>query len=240
VAFPDHFVGRLGATLVAADLIAAHHGRGRAGRMEIIQAEMAVNLLADRYLQESLQPGSVRPLGNRSPLGAPWGVYQCAGNQRWVVITCRTDEQWHSLVSAMGDPDWAAGLDGVSARVAAQDVLDRHISAWTAERDDHEVMARLQTHGVPAGYMMYMSDQPKDPHLRERGYVIEIDQPGLGDVMFEGPAFHATRLPEPITTPAPFLGQHTMDIWTGVLGRSPEEAQPLIDQGVLVCLPSEA
>jgi crotonobetainyl-CoA:carnitine CoA-transferase CaiB-like acyl-CoA transferase len=135
----------------------------------------------------------------------------------------------------MDDPGWAVGLDDVSARVAVQDDIDRHISAWTAERDDRQVMALLQAHGVPAGYMMYMSDQPKDPHFRERGYIIEIHQPGLGDVMFEGPAFHASRLPEPITRPAPFLGEHTMDIWTGVLGRPPEEAQPLIEQEILIC-----
>jgi benzylsuccinate CoA-transferase BbsF subunit len=235
VAFPDHFVGRLGATTVAADLIAQRHGQARAGRVEIIQAEMALNLLADRYLQESLQPGSVRPLGNRSPLGAPWGVYQCAGNQRWVVITCRTPEHWRALVSAMGSPDWASGLEDVSARVAAQDLIDGHISAWAADRDDREAMALLQAHGVPAGYMMYISDQPQDPHFQERGYVLELDQPGLGDILLEGPAFHATRLPAPITTPAPLLGEHTMDIWTGVLGHSPEEAQPLIEQGILIC-----
>lgn len=236
VAFPDHFVGRLGAFVVAAELIARRRGRARGRHVEIVQAEMAVNLLGEIYLQESLDPGSARPRGNRSPLGAPWGVYRCAGEQRWCVITCRTDDQWRGLAAAMGDPEWSEdpALAAAAGRAAAHDLLDERISAWTAERDDKEVMRILQAHGVPAGYMMYMSDQPDDPHLRQRGYVREVDQPPLGPVLFEGPAFHATGLPDPLTGPAPLLGEHTLEVWTGVLGRDPAEAARLIERGILV------
>ncbi len=236
VAFPDHFVGRLGAFTVAAELIARRRGRVQGRDIEIIQAEMAINLLGDVYLQESLDAGSARPRGNRSPLGTPWGVYPCAGEQRWCVITCRTDDHWRGLSAAMGDPDWATdpALADPPGRAADQDLIDGRISAWTAEREDKEVMRVLQAHGVPAGYMMYMSDQPEDPHLQARGYVLEIDQPALGPILFEGPAFHATRLPDPITRPAPLLGEHTLEVWTGVLGRTAEEGADLIDRGILV------
>ena len=236
VAFPDHFVGRLGAVAVAADLIGRRRGDRGARRVEIIQAEMALNLLAEQYVKESLAPGSVQPRGNRSPLGSPWGVYPCAGNQRWCVITCRDDAEWRGLARAMGDPEWTrdARFEHARGRSEAADEVDDHISEWTSEHEDRQVMELLQANGVPAGFMMYMSDQPKDPHLAARGYIVEIDQPGLGDVLFEGPAFHASRLPAPITAPAPLLGEHTMAIWTEVLGRSAEEAITLGDEGVLV------
>jgi crotonobetainyl-CoA:carnitine CoA-transferase CaiB-like acyl-CoA transferase len=236
VAFPDHFVGRLGALVVAADLVARRRGDVEGHHVEIVQAEMAINLLGEVYLQESLDPGSVAPRGNRSPLGAPWGVYQCAGEQRWCVITCRSDGHWRGLVAAMGDPEWAAepALASAAGRAAAHDLIDRHLSAWTAERADKEVMAVLQSHGVPAGYMLYMSDQPADPHLADRGYLLQVDQPLLGDILFEGAAFHASRLPEPITRPAPLLGEHTLDVWTETLGRSPEAAAALLAEEILV------
>jgi crotonobetainyl-CoA:carnitine CoA-transferase CaiB-like acyl-CoA transferase len=236
VAFPDHFVGRLGAMIVAAHLVGLRRGAAGGHHVEIVQAEMAVNLLGEVYLQESLEPGSVRPGGNRSPLGAPWGVYRCAGDQRWCVITVRTDEQWRGLLAAMGDPSWGEdpALATATGRAAAHDDIDRYLSEWTAGRDDKQVMQTLQDHGVPAGYMMYMSDQPVDPHFAARGYVLEMAQPVLGDILVEGPAFHATRLPAPITRPAPLLGEHTLDVWTDVLGRSLADAQPFADRGVLV------
>ncbi|MDZ7678521.1 MAG: CoA transferase [Acidimicrobiales bacterium] len=69
VAFPDHVVGRLGAVAATAYLI----GRERSGRgvhVEIAQAEVCLNILADLFLKESLEPGSVGPRGNRSERGA--------------------------------------------------------------------------------------------------------------------------------------------------------------------------
>ena len=236
VAFPDHFVGRLGALIVAADLIARRRHSDRAGHVEIVQAEMALNLLADLFLKESLEPGSVHPQGNRSTRGAPWGVYPCQGNQRWCVITCRTDSDWQGLVTAMGHPAWAQDPDLATApgRSRHQDMIDARISSWTSQHADRDVMSLVQAQGVPAGMMMYMSDQPQDPHLRYRGYILEIDQPGVGPILLEGPAFHASRLPEPITAPAPFLGQHTREICVSLLGYSERDVDLLIEKGLLI------
>ena len=236
VAFPDHLVGRLGALVVAAQLIGRGHATTPTHHTEIVQAEMALNLLSDLFLKESLDPGSVRPQGNRSLRGAPWGVYPCAGEQRWCVITCRNDAEWRSLLTAVGDPEWARDSRFATAqgRLAAQDELDEYLSRWTAERTDRDVMQLLQAHAVPAGMMMYMSDQPDDPHLQARGYLLEIDQPALGTILLEGPAFHASGLPEPITRPAPLLGQHTREICTSLLGRSDADVDRLIETGLLV------
>jgi crotonobetainyl-CoA:carnitine CoA-transferase CaiB-like acyl-CoA transferase len=236
VAFPDHIVGRLGAVAVAASMIGRRHGTAPLRHVEIAQAEMALNLLADLLLKESLDPGSVRPQGNRSPRGAPWGVYPCAGSQRWCVIACRSDAEWAALVIAMGAPEWsrAATFATTEGRRAAQNVLDEHLGRWTSEHTDRHVMDLLQAHGVPAGMMMYMSDQPDDPHLGARGYIYEIDQPGLGPILLEGPAFHATGLPGPLTWPAPLLGQHTRQICTSLLGYSDAEVDRLIAEGLLV------
>jgi benzylsuccinate CoA-transferase BbsF subunit len=182
-----------------------------------------------------LEPMSVRPQGNRSTRGVPWGVYPCQGDQRWCVITCRTDAEWEGLVAAMGTPGWATepGLATARGRFRLQDMLDERISAWTSERTDRDVMTSLQAHAVPAGMMMYMSDQPSDPHLRDRGYILEMDQPGVGPILLEGPAFHASRLPGPITAPAPLLGEHTRAICLSQLGYSEEQVDRLVESGLL-------
>jgi crotonobetainyl-CoA:carnitine CoA-transferase CaiB-like acyl-CoA transferase len=236
VAFPDHVVGRLGASVVAASMIGCRRGVESARHVEIVQAEMAINLLADIFLQESLDPGTVKPRGNRSDRGVPWGVYPCAGDQRWCVITCRDDADWGRLVAAMGNPVWARGaaLDQVDGRLSVQDEIDEHISDWTGQRSDREVMECLQRHGVPAGMMMYVSDQTTDPHFQSRGYILEIEQPAVGSILLEGPAFHASRLPGPITRPAPLLGQHTRQICTELLGYTDVEVDAFVAKGLLV------
>ena len=139
-------------------------------------------MMAQYFLKESLDPGLVQPLGNRREQGAPWGVYQCAGEERWCVITCRHDDDWGNLRKALGHPDWATDdeLSTATGRRAHHNKIDRHLLAWTSTRSDREVMEILQSFGVPAGMMAYASDQPDDPHLQARGYLAHIDQPGVG------------------------------------------------------------
>jgi crotonobetainyl-CoA:carnitine CoA-transferase CaiB-like acyl-CoA transferase len=234
VIFPDHVVGRLCA-IAALAALAARQRHGRGAHVEVAQVETVLGMMAQFFLQESLQPGAVRPLGNRSPRGAPWGVYQCAGDERWCVITCRDDEDWSRLRKALGDPAWASdgAFESAEGRLARQDEIDEHIGAWTSTRSDIDAMTTLQTHGVPAAMVAYASDQPDDPHLQFRGYLAEIDQPGVGPMILEGPAFQASAMGRPFIGPAPALGGHTRDIARELLGLDPATIDQLVANGVL-------
>ncbi|HEV2368708.1 MAG TPA: CoA transferase, partial [Acidimicrobiales bacterium] len=234
VIFPDHVAGRVCALGALAALIGRHR-LGQGTHVEVAQVETVLSMLSDHFLLEALEPGSVQPQGNRRRRGAPWGVYQCAGEERWCVITCRDDLDWAGLRAAMGDPPWAddPGLATAAGRAARHDEIDAHISAWTGERTDRNVMELLQAHGVPAGMMTYASDEPTDPHFVSRGYPVGIEQPGVGDMILEGPAFQASDMPRPFIGPAPWLGQHTREIARDMLGLTSEETEKLLADGVL-------
>jgi crotonobetainyl-CoA:carnitine CoA-transferase CaiB-like acyl-CoA transferase len=238
VIFPDHLVGRVCATAGLAGL-ARRHREAVGTHFEVAQVETVLTCMSQYFLQESLEPGSVQPVGNRREQGAPWGVYRCAGEERWVVITCRNDQDWGGLRTALGDPEWAAdpALASVDGRRAAHDAIDAQLSEWTAARSDREAMEILQAHGVPAGMMNYASDEVQDPHLRARGYLAEIDQPGVGPMILEGPAFYGSAMDRPFIGPAPALGQHTREIAAARLGLSKERTEELIAAGVLEVTP---
>ncbi|MCW2889854.1 MAG: CoA transferase [Streptosporangiaceae bacterium] len=231
---PDHFVGRMCAVGAIAVLLArAEHGEG--AHIEVAQVEAIVNLLSDVFLQEGLSPGSVSPMGNRSDRGAPWGVYQCSGEERWCTITVRDDDDWRRLREALGDPPWAQDphFATVKGRLAMADQLDAHLSAWTAERSDEEVMRLLQAVGVPAGRVAYAGDICGDVHLAARGYLRPLDQPGLGRIMFEGPAFHSAAISTPRLSGAPLLAEHTREICLEILGMDDAEIDELVADGSL-------
>jgi crotonobetainyl-CoA:carnitine CoA-transferase CaiB-like acyl-CoA transferase len=234
VIFPDHIVGRL-CTIGALGALLNREHVGRGAHVELAQVETVLGFMAQYFVQEGLAPGSVRPLGNRSPEGAPWGVYPCAGEERWCVITCRDDADWGHLRKAIGDPSWARdpALDSAAGRHARHDDLDRHIAAWTASQSDRAVMETLQGHGVPAGMVMYASDEPADPHLQARGYLLDVHQPGVGDMILEGPAFVSAVMGRPRTEPAPALGQHTREIARDLLGLDDHRVDELIAAGAL-------
>ncbi len=231
---PDHLAGRMLALGAVATLLARER-RGVGGHMEVAQVETIIGLLADLMLKASLEPGSVQPQGNHNARCAPWGVYPCAGNERWCAITVRNEDDWRRFRAAIGDPDWARSRDYETAggRIEARAELDRRVTEWTSARSDREVTDILQRASVPAGFMMYASDMPADPHLIARGYPQQIEQPGVGAMMFEGPAFHATSIPDPIVAPAPALGEHTREICRTILAMDDAEVSQLVAEGVL-------
>ena len=66
--FPDHLAGRLLAISALAALIRRTRS-GEGGHTSVAQAEAVVNILGDWMLKEGVDPGSVRPRGNRNDIG---------------------------------------------------------------------------------------------------------------------------------------------------------------------------
>ncbi len=232
--YPDHLAGRLCALAAISGLLARRR-TGVGSHSEIAQVEAVVNMLSEQLMRESLMPGSAQPTGNRSVEHAPRGPYPCAGEQQWAVISVQTDQQWAGLVRALGEPAWArdSALASSDGRLAAADAIDDHLAAWTAARDRDDVAATLRAEGVPCEPMRNGNDLLDDPHLAERGWTIQFDQPGVGPIGLEGPAWLAPDMGGPITYPAPLLGEHTREVAAEILGLEDAEIDELLGAGVL-------
>jgi crotonobetainyl-CoA:carnitine CoA-transferase CaiB-like acyl-CoA transferase len=239
--FPDHMAGRLLAIVALAGLIRRERS-GLGGHASVAQAEVVVNILSDVFLKESVDPGSVRPLGNRSDRGAPWGSYPCSGDDEWVAITIRDDRDWHGLCVAMGEPEWAAKESYALAegRAAAHDDIDDQLRQWTVPQSAQTITATLQMFSVPAAPMYGAQKQLNDPHFQARGYGHWADQQGLGWMAFEGPAFRASGSARASFTQAPLIGEHTRVIAEELLGLSQAEIEELISDGVLETTPAHS
>ena len=232
--FPDHLAGRLLGMAALATLL--RRGRtGSGGHAEVAQAEVVSNIIGDLLLKEGVEPGSVRPLGNRHERGAPWGSYPCAGEEQWIAITIRDDEDWRRFRAAMGDPEWArdAAYDSLEGRRADHDAIDERIRAWTAGQTRQALASTLQLFKVPAAPMYVARDQMQDPHFQARGYGRWLDQQGVGWMAFEGPCFRASGMEDVHLTQAPLLGEHTRAIARDLLGLTPTEIDAQIAAGIL-------
>ncbi len=232
--FPDHLVGRLGAFAALAGLIARERS-GRGVVAEAAQFEVAAQFLGDWFARESLAPGSVRPRGNASERGAPWGVYPCAGEDEWCAICVRSEAEWQGLRAELGDPEWARRPELATGlgRVRHRAEIDEHLVEWTRELPPHDVMRRLQARGIAAGVVAHAHHHLVDPHLAERGYHLLVEQKPLGTLVLEGPAFHGSALAEPVARPAPMLGEHTRELARERFGMSDAEIDALVAEGVL-------
>jgi crotonobetainyl-CoA:carnitine CoA-transferase CaiB-like acyl-CoA transferase len=203
--------------------------------VEVAQVEALMGTLGDLFMGESLAPGSARPEGNDSPVGAPWGVFRCEGDERWCVVCVRDDEDWANLRRAVGAPGWMEDpeLRTAAGRLEARDRVNAGVSVWTAGRSAREVQDLCQAAGVPAGRLMHPVDQLKDPHLESRGFLVGMDQPGLGQVVLEGACITGSGMAAPVIGPAPFIGEHTRDFCVQDLGMDAALVEELIAAGAL-------
>ncbi|MCH2184287.1 CoA transferase, partial [Myxococcota bacterium] len=240
--YPDHFVGRLGAMLILAGLI----GRARTGtgsHHDAAQFESALGLLGDLMAKEDLDPGSVRPVGNTSERGVPWGCYRCADGEteEWCVITVRSDDEWRALSRALGDPAWAQDDRFLThdGRMAAHEEINSALAEWTRQRSPRQVMEACQAERVPSGIVAHPGHHMSDPQMLHRDYAKPVEQQELSTILLEGPAFHGSDLPEVLTRPAPLLGEHTREIAQRLLGLSEQEIEDLVAEGILEDPPSE-
>jgi crotonobetainyl-CoA:carnitine CoA-transferase CaiB-like acyl-CoA transferase len=231
--FPDHLAARL---LDAAALASVMRARttGQGVHIECAQTEIILGVLATTIAMESVQPGYARP--GVGPTSVPWGVYACAGDDEWCVITVRDDGDWQRLANALGNPEWAETPEFATTegRRAAAPEIDAAVSEWTRERTPFEVTEVLQAAGVPAGFMRRVTDFAEDPHLAARRFIRTFDQPWVEKpVQTENGPTLSLGIAEPELRPAPLLGQHTREICARVLGLSAAEIEALFVAGAL-------
>ncbi|CAO5147436.1 putative CoA-transferase Rv1866 [Frankia sp. AiPs1] len=235
--YPDHVVARLSATAVLAMLLARRR-TGRGGRVSVAQAEVMLGQLAPLLALESLAPGALAPEVDLPGADAPHGVYPCAGDDEWCVVTIRGDAEWDRLVGLLGDAALAGSDDprfaDAAARRARRAGIDAALSAWTRGRTPRQAAAELQAVGVPAGMMQRVVNLIDDPHLVERGFLRTLRHPCLAEPLpTEGGPAVSTLLADPPSRPAPLPGQHSRDVLRGILGLTDGEIDRLVADGVV-------
>jgi len=228
--YPDHTASRLG---VVAVLAALEHRRrtGEGQVIEMSQAEAAAFLAGELYLRTAACGRPITPSGNDVDYAAPHGVYPAAGGDCWIAIAVTGDEQFERLRGICG---WAAdpALATLDGRLAQRRSLDARLAEWTREREAEAAAAQLQAAGISAMVVQNADDHRADPHLAERGAIITVQHPEIGD---ERHAAHPIRMSRsPLTAPAaaPLLGADTHEVLERVLGLSPEEIERLAGDGV--------
>jgi CoA:oxalate CoA-transferase len=72
-----------------------------------------------------------------------------------------------------------------------------------------------------------------DPQLISREMIIDVEQTISGKVKVPGSLFKMSKTPGNIKYPAPFLGEHNDEVYSGMLGYSEEKINKLSDDGII-------
>lgn len=226
----------------AGALLAALHHRAETGAGQSIdcsQQESAIAVIGDILLDFAMTGIAPEPRGNRDPEKAPQGCYPCRGEDQWLALSVRTEDEWRALCAVIERPDLAEAprFRTRAARWTCHDELDAIIGAWTAQQDRYQAMHRLQQAGVAAGAVLSNRDLVADPHVRARSAVVLIDHPSVGPREYPAPTARLHETPAQIRRPAPRLGEHNHEVLGDLLGLAPEELQSLEQRQIIGTLP---
>ncbi len=230
--YMDAATGPAGAFAV----LAALHYRAAVGRgqlVELAQIENVLSQLGDAFLEVQLG-GDPQRIGNRDPEMAPQGVYPCRGEERWLAISARDDDEWAALARTIGREDLLA--DGrfatTAGRYAHHDELDRVITEWTTSQDLMDAFHTLQRAGVAAGPQFDEAMLATDPHVEARGWIRPLASRDVGSYPHIGYAFQG--LPQAWERGAPVLGEDNEYVYREVLGLDDGEYARLVEAKVIV------
>ncbi|MSQ15224.1 MAG: CoA transferase [Dehalococcoidia bacterium] len=223
---------------VTAVMAALYHKlkTGKGQHIVLSQYESVVNVTALPIMDYSVNGRVQTRMGNRSPYGAPHGVYRCQGEDRWCAIAVYADEEWEGLCRAMGDPEWSQGdkFGTALGRSENVDELERLLEQWTSARSAEEVMKTLQAHGVAAGVVQNGRDLlENDPQLKARDHYVRMEHPEIGSMAFDDYPFKLSKTPGRLSRHAPLIGEHNDFVTGELLGMSEDEVNELIIEGVL-------
>ena len=231
------------ALCAALGVAAALRHRNRTGQGQYVEAahlEGTAALLGVPMLEYQMTGQIPVPPGNDDPDFAPHNNYPCAGEDAWVAIAVRTEEEWRALAGAIekddadryGLADDARFADKSSRWTNRRD-LDDFIAAWTRNFSPQQVVERLQAAGVAAMPVMNIADQFADPHLNARETYVEIDHPHVGAEMVYGVPWRFSDTPGAVRAPAPLLGQHNEYVLRELLGMDETRVDELVAQQVV-------
>jgi len=231
--YPDHAAARIGA-LGALALLLRRMRIGTGGTVSVAQAEVMLTQFAAEFGAESIEAGSMTAAAHWN-WAAPAGVYPCAGDDQWCVVTVRDDDDWARLCTAVGADDLANDpmLATPEGRRRHRDRVDERLSEWTRLRSPEEAMTLLQSAGIPAAAMRRVNELLHDPHLASRNTFSTLRHRDLGELPTERSPAKFSGLADSPTRPAPLAGADTRAVAAELLGLDEAAIESLIGERVL-------
>jgi len=216
-----------GALMAAFGVMAALHERRRSGEGQMVDVSMSdgalswLALVAGRYFCD----GEVPRRGEQQLAGglACYLPYEAADG--WVTCGALEPKFWAAFCNGVERPDlieaqFAAPGSEEWANVA-EVFRSRTRAEWKAFNDVHDCCIEP----------VLDVDEALDSELvRERGMVVELEQPELGTIRQLGMPVKMSRTPADTSRPAPAFGEHTDEVLAEA-GYSAEEIAAMKESG---------
>ena len=233
---------------LAMAILAALVQRGRTGKgqlVEVAMQEAVLNLTRVKFTGTLATGEPLKRSGNRSPTGGYSDLIRCAGGKSegggvndyvYIIVPPDNPEMFHAAMDAIGRPELKEDerFKTAAARARNGAALTEVLEGWTRSRRKDEVMQAFAGRGIVCGAVLDTAEVLTDPHLRERGTIVDLEHPTRGKFSTIISPLRLSDSPLEARR-APLYGEHTADVLRGLAGYTAEEVEALRRKGVVTC-----
>lgn len=148
--------------------------------------------------------------GNRSTNNAPRNTY-LTKDGKWVAVSTSAQRIAEKVLELVGHPEVIAEPWFASGSTRAQhvDELDAYVGDWVADRNRDDVLEAFSAVGAAVAAVYDARDIVEDPHIRQTGMLLEVEDQDLGPVLQHNVLFRMSRTPGRIRFTGRGLGEDT-------------------------------
>jgi crotonobetainyl-CoA:carnitine CoA-transferase CaiB-like acyl-CoA transferase len=170
---------------------------------------------AEGFIRERMGPDTVNHV--------PHSHYATKDGQ-WTALACTNDAMWQRMCGAMGRSELAKQerFATMPERLKNRDEVNKIVADYIGSMDRDPLLEHLLKFEVPIGPINSVADIFADPHIQERGNLVEIEAEDVGPVTMMGVLPRLSETPGELKSAGPKLGQHTDEVLTE-MGLSIEE-----------------
>lgn len=218
-------------------ILAALDRRMRTGqgcRIDLSQYEAGLQFVAPALLEHDANGTIPTRAANRDRVAVPHGVYPTSEPDGWIALSVWDDAEWSRFRRALGDPEWSrdAALATAEGRRAREAWLDERIAEWSRRQQRTTAVTRLRAHGLRSAPVESIGELFRDPQLAHRNAWRTAPHPVIGDVRLMAAPYLLSDAHQGPDRPGPRLGEHTEDVFRGIVGLEPSEYEALAAEGV--------
>ena len=233
VSMVDILTGLYASSAILAALRQRDVVSGRGQFIDLALLDCGVAALS-HYAQNFLVSGVAAPRrGNGGFGGIPSQAFRCTDGEIFLIAS--TPKQWAALAIAVDrpelgdDPQFAT----VSARIANRDLVLQTLESIFAKGSVAHWVATLEAADVPVSPVNTMNAVFANPQVRHRELRTTVQHPTAGPVDLIANPIRYPGGPATTYTAPPLLGDHTDQILTDVLGKTPDEIAQLRASGAI-------
>lgn len=217
-------------------ILSALHARHQSGAGQFIDVSLLESQMTwlENYAGEYFADGTEPPRrGNSHPQVVPYEPVQ-AKDGEWFILGVGSDNLWRKfcdlahLPDLRDDPRFHTNAERVRNREALLPTIYNVIKRHTAQ----EWLDILTAAGIPCGPIRNVSDVLTDPHVIERGMIVELEHPLLGPIKSLATPIHFSQTGITYRRHPPQLGEHTEEILSEI-GYSSSEIHAFLQQAII-------